>query len=164
MIGDEVRRRREELGLTGAQLAARAGMAPSAVSQIETGKRSPSSTSVIKLAQALRIEAGELFPKGPQPSLDEGEMETALRAAQENMTLLRTYFEDPPDEEAADEAIEDFYDLMPRPLEILARMERAEIGEYAGRVAEIAQGQAEIRKRLEAWNKAEYGHLHQDAG
>ena len=68
MIGERVRHRREELGLTGAQLAARAGMAPSAVSQIETGRRSPSSTSVIKLADALGVEAGELFPK-VQPTL-----------------------------------------------------------------------------------------------
>jgi transcriptional regulator with XRE-family HTH domain len=64
MIGDEVRRRREELGLTGAQLAARAGLTPSAVSQIETGKRTPSSTSVIKLATGLGVEVGELYPKG----------------------------------------------------------------------------------------------------
>jgi transcriptional regulator with XRE-family HTH domain len=64
MIGEEVRRRREELGLTGAQLAAKAGMAPSAVSQIETGKRTPSSASVMKLAAALSVEVGELYPKG----------------------------------------------------------------------------------------------------
>jgi transcriptional regulator with XRE-family HTH domain len=64
MIGEEVRRRREELGLTGAQLAEKAGMAPSAVSQIETGKRTPSSASVMKLAAALSVEVGELYPKG----------------------------------------------------------------------------------------------------
>jgi transcriptional regulator with XRE-family HTH domain len=64
MIGEEVRRRREALGLTGAQLATRAGLAPSAVSQIETGKRTPSSTSVIKLATALGLEVGDLYPKG----------------------------------------------------------------------------------------------------
>jgi transcriptional regulator with XRE-family HTH domain len=63
MIGEEIRGRREALGLTGAQLAARAGMAPSAVSQIETGKRMPSSTSVIKLATALEVDVGDLFPK-----------------------------------------------------------------------------------------------------
>lgn len=67
MIGKEVRRRREDLGLTGAQLAARAGMAPSAVSQIETGRRTPSSASVIKLAAALNIEVGDLYPKGQAP-------------------------------------------------------------------------------------------------
>ncbi len=63
MIGEEVRRRREDLGLTGAQLAERSGMAPSAISQIETGRRIPSSTSVIKLAAALGIDPGALFPK-----------------------------------------------------------------------------------------------------
>jgi transcriptional regulator with XRE-family HTH domain len=67
MIGEEVRRRREALGLTGAQLAARAGLAPSAVSQIETGKRTPSSASVIKLAAALGVEVGDLYPKGQAP-------------------------------------------------------------------------------------------------
>jgi len=72
MIGEEVRRRREELGLTGAQLAVKAGMAPSAISQIETGKRNPSSTSVMKLAAALSVEVGELYPKGArQLSLEE---------------------------------------------------------------------------------------------
>ncbi len=67
-VGTEVRRRRKEKGLTGAQLAARAGMAPSAVSQIETGKRTPSSASVAKLAEALGVDVGELYPKA-QPQL-----------------------------------------------------------------------------------------------
>lgn len=67
MIGEEIRKYREELGLTGSQLAARAGMAPSAVSQIETGKRTPNSASVIKLAEALGVEVGALFPKGQPP-------------------------------------------------------------------------------------------------
>jgi transcriptional regulator with XRE-family HTH domain len=69
MIGEEVRRRREDLGLTGAQLAARAGMAPSAVSQIETGKRTPSSASVVKLAEGLGVEVGDLYPKKAQAPL-----------------------------------------------------------------------------------------------
>lgn len=69
MIGEEVRRRREELGLTGAQLAGRAGLAPSAVSQIETGRRTPSSASVVKLAEGLGVEVGELYPKKAQPRL-----------------------------------------------------------------------------------------------
>jgi len=69
MIGAEVRRRREDLGLTGAQLAARAGMAPSAVSQIETGKRTPSSASVVKLAEGLGVGVGDLYPKDLSPRL-----------------------------------------------------------------------------------------------
>src|SRR5215213_6017312 len=69
MIGEEIRRRRQEKGLTGVQLAAKAGMAPSAISQIETGKRSPHSASVIKLAAALECEVAELYPKAPQAPL-----------------------------------------------------------------------------------------------
>jgi transcriptional regulator with XRE-family HTH domain len=69
MIGEEIRRRRRQLGLTGTELAVRAGMAPSAVSQIETGKRSPNSMSVMKLAEALGVEVAELYPKAPQAPL-----------------------------------------------------------------------------------------------
>ena len=81
MIGEEVRRRREGMGLTGARLAARAGMAPSAVSQIETGRRTPSSASVVKLAAALGMEVGDLFPKGPalQPSLEDAALDEVLQ-------------------------------------------------------------------------------------
>ena len=69
MIGQEVRRRREELGLTGAELAARSGLSPGAVSQIENGKRTPGSTTVMKLAQGLGVEVADLFPKKAQAPL-----------------------------------------------------------------------------------------------
>ena len=47
-------------------------MAPSAISQIETGKRNPHSVSVIKVAEALGCEVGDLYPRVPsQLSLDE---------------------------------------------------------------------------------------------
>jgi transcriptional regulator with XRE-family HTH domain len=69
LIGEEIRRRRQEKGWTGVQLAEKAGMAPSAISQIETGKRSPHSASVIKLAAALECEVAELYPKPPQAPL-----------------------------------------------------------------------------------------------
>jgi transcriptional regulator with XRE-family HTH domain len=164
MIGERVRRKREQIGLTGAQLAERAGMAPSAVSQIETGRRSPSATSVMKLAEALGVEAGDLFPKAAQPSLTEGgEFETALRTTRENFALLRAYFVDPPDEETADEAIEEFYELTPRLMEILAKAESPKTQNF-GQMADVIRTFADINQRLAAWNMAEYGHLHQDAG
>jgi hypothetical protein len=118
----------------------------------------------MKLAGALGVVPGELYPKAPQPSLSEGEMEATLRAARENMFLLRAYFDDPPDEETADEAIEEFYELTPRLMEILAGMEHEEVVEYAGRVAKVIREFAQITQRLEAWNAAEYGHLHKDVG
>jgi transcriptional regulator with XRE-family HTH domain len=83
-IGEEIRRRREEQGLTGFQLAVKAGMAPSAVSQIETGKRTPSSASVVKLADALGVEVGELYPKAQVPlPFDRDEQMDEQRGSQE---------------------------------------------------------------------------------
>jgi transcriptional regulator with XRE-family HTH domain len=91
MIGEEVRRRREELGLTGAQLAERAGMAPSAVSQIETGKRNPSSTSVVKLAEALGAEVGELFPKAQAPFPFDNPLEDEAERRLRYLRALQTF-------------------------------------------------------------------------
>jgi transcriptional regulator with XRE-family HTH domain len=63
-VGAEIRRLRQARGWTGAQLAVYAGMAPSAISQIETGRRSPNSGSLEKIAAALAVEVVDLFPKG----------------------------------------------------------------------------------------------------
>ena len=73
-VGAEIRRLREGRGWTGAQLAVYAGMAPSAVSQIETGRRSPNTGSLAKIAKALEVEVVDLFPKG-QASLPDFEVE-----------------------------------------------------------------------------------------
>jgi transcriptional regulator with XRE-family HTH domain len=64
---DRVRELRFERGLSQAKLAARAGIDPSTVNQIETGKRSPSANSLNKLARALDVEVADLFPKGQSP-------------------------------------------------------------------------------------------------
>jgi transcriptional regulator with XRE-family HTH domain len=73
-VGAEIRRLREGRGWTGAQLAVYAGMAPSAVSQIETGRRSPNTGSLAKIAKALEVEVVDLFPK-EQASLPDFEDE-----------------------------------------------------------------------------------------
>jgi transcriptional regulator with XRE-family HTH domain len=168
MIGEEVRRRREEIGLTGAQLAARAGMAPSAVSQIETGKRTPSSASVIKLASALGAEVGDLYPVGeaPLPFDDSAatEMEATLDAIRENLALLEGYLENPPDEAAADEAMERFYALMPKPMELLSHMNTRDIRLYIADVRDVFDAQIRVSRQLDAWNTAQYGHLHRVVG
>jgi transcriptional regulator with XRE-family HTH domain len=66
-VGREVRKLREERGWNQAKLAVEAGMAPSAVNQIENGKRSPSAASLTKLAEALGVGVADLFPKGQAP-------------------------------------------------------------------------------------------------
>lgn len=66
-VGKVVRRLREERGLNQAQLAVSVGTGPSAISQIENGKRSPNSETLVKLARALEVEMADLFPKAQTP-------------------------------------------------------------------------------------------------
>lgn len=58
---EELRRIRKERGLSQAKLAARAGLDPATVNQIELGKRKPTTSSLEKLAEALDVELAELF-------------------------------------------------------------------------------------------------------
>lgn len=66
-VGTAVRRLREERGLNQTQLAVSVGTGPSAISQIENGRRSPNSETLVKLARALKVEVADLFPKGHAP-------------------------------------------------------------------------------------------------
>ena len=72
-VGQEVKRLREARGWIQAKLAVEAGMAPSAVNQIENGKRRPSANSLEKLAEALEVEVVDLFPKGQAALPDFGD-------------------------------------------------------------------------------------------
>ena len=71
-VGAQIRRLRKAKRWTVAQLAVYADMSPSAVSQIETGRRSPTAASMLKLAEALGVEVRDLFPleQVPLPNLD----------------------------------------------------------------------------------------------
>jgi transcriptional regulator with XRE-family HTH domain len=61
-FGRHLRKLREERGLTQEELADRAGMHFTYVGQIERGIRNPSLVNLHKLAKALNISAGKLFP------------------------------------------------------------------------------------------------------
>jgi transcriptional regulator with XRE-family HTH domain len=67
-IGDEVRRLRLDRQLSIGALARRAGMTTTGVSLVERGIRSPTSETVEKLAHALNVKPGELYPKAVSPS------------------------------------------------------------------------------------------------
>ncbi len=71
-IGREVKRLREGRGWSQAELAVYAGSSQPTVNQIETGKRNPSTATLEKLAEALGVEVGSLFPKGQAPLPLEG--------------------------------------------------------------------------------------------
>lgn len=60
-LGVVIRTERSALGISQEQLAERAGLHRTYVSDVERGARNPSIASVEKLAQALRLPIGALF-------------------------------------------------------------------------------------------------------
>jgi transcriptional regulator with XRE-family HTH domain len=66
-VGQQIRRLREGKGWNQAELAVYAGIGPSGVSQIETGKRNPSAATLQKIAEALGVEISDLFPNVEAP-------------------------------------------------------------------------------------------------
>ena len=66
-IGHNIRIAREKSGRTQEDVAAEAGMHPTALSMIETGSREPRIDSIIRLAFALDIEPGAFFARVKRP-------------------------------------------------------------------------------------------------
>lgn len=64
LLGQNVRRLRTEQGLSQEELAFRAGMKRSYLSDLERGTRNPSVRALGRLAEALKVEAGELLTLG----------------------------------------------------------------------------------------------------
>lgn len=60
-LGESVRRRREELGLTQAELAERAGLKQPAVARFEAGGTMPTIPMLERLAQALELRLNVQF-------------------------------------------------------------------------------------------------------
>ena len=64
-LAANLRALRELRRLTQAQLGARAGMAPASISHFETGQRTPSLDSLVKLAEALGVSIDTLLGRAP---------------------------------------------------------------------------------------------------
>ncbi len=62
---DEVRRLRKMKGLSQVELAERSGVSAYTITEVETGRREPHGRTLRKLATALGVEVGDLFPKVP---------------------------------------------------------------------------------------------------
>ena len=67
---EELRRIREEAGLSQAQLARESGVDRATINKIEQGKRSPSIATLESLARALAVEVADFFPKAQAPLPD----------------------------------------------------------------------------------------------
>ena len=62
MVGAEIKKRREQLGMTQDQLAEKAGLPQSHVSRLERGKHVPTHVTMERLAAALDTSASQLDP------------------------------------------------------------------------------------------------------
>ena len=66
--GRAVRQQREAAGLSLRALASRSGISSSMISDIERGAKSPTVTTVVRLAQALGVGAAALIDGGANPA------------------------------------------------------------------------------------------------
>jgi XRE family transcriptional regulator, regulator of sulfur utilization len=66
-LGELVRQRREELGMSVRTLAAGSGFSPSFISQVENGQASPSIASLQKITACLSSTIADLFRSGELP-------------------------------------------------------------------------------------------------
>jgi CheY-like chemotaxis protein len=75
VLGNAIKQKRSALGISQEELAARAGLHRTYVSEVERGERNPSITSVEKLAHALEISITSLFERtepnpGPREAVE----------------------------------------------------------------------------------------------
>ncbi|MDF2609011.1 MAG: helix-turn-helix type-3-like protein [Lachnospiraceae bacterium] len=68
-VSERIQKRREKLGVSQTELAKRAGLQPPAISQYESGLRSPSYEALIKLSNALNVTTDYLI-SGKEASAD----------------------------------------------------------------------------------------------
>jgi CheY-like chemotaxis protein len=67
LLGNAIKEQRSALGISQEELAARAGLHRTYVSEVERGERNPSIASIEKLAQALEVSFTSLFERTGQP-------------------------------------------------------------------------------------------------
>lgn len=67
-VGAQIRRRREQRGLSSAELARRAGLSKATLSQLEAGRGNPTIETLDALAIALRIPLTDLLARDVDPA------------------------------------------------------------------------------------------------
>ena len=78
LLSCNIKKRRENLGISQAQLAERVGTSTNYIAQIEQQNKFPSSKMLERIAKALEFDSWELFAAGPYS-------EEAIRRFQEGL-------------------------------------------------------------------------------
>ena len=69
-LGKKIRELREEIGFTQGQLAGQAAVSQGYLSQLENGDvRNPSAAVILRLAQAIHVDADDLFEAAGYPTV-----------------------------------------------------------------------------------------------
>ena len=103
-FGVQVRRRRTDLGLSQEQLAERANLHRTYVSDVEAGKRNPSLESIQRLVEALGVSIGEVFKcleESPGATVVATSKSLALGEGEETVADILLVEDDPQDVELA---------------------------------------------------------------
>src|SRR6476646_9614566 len=77
-VANAIKEQRNALGISQEELAARAGLHRTYVSEVERGERNPSITSIEKLAQALEISITSLLAPSRSSAVPGGALEILL--------------------------------------------------------------------------------------
>lgn len=79
ILGERIRARRAELGISQEGLDARTGVHWSYLGQVERGQRNPSLRNLLRIAEGLQIDPGDLVKGLPAPPADDADDEHAPR-------------------------------------------------------------------------------------
>jgi transcriptional regulator with XRE-family HTH domain len=69
IFGERIRTLRTERGLTQERLAGKADLTTGFVNNVENGNKTPSLTTILKLARALEVDASELLSNFTLPAM-----------------------------------------------------------------------------------------------
>ena len=159
---EQLKRLREERGLSQVKLAARADLNPATVNQIERGARNASPGTLRKLADALGVSLVDLiegnYPKGqaPQPSLEDAAQSEALQEAfavlfqglaRRGQGIVEQSLKDGPSE-ALTKEVKEYHDEMSALYRIKGR--RDIFGRDSDELAEAEEAHQEVEARIEA--------------
>lgn len=87
-VAQVIRRRRIELGLSQAELAARAGVDKRQIRRCEAGEAHPALPVAVSIAEALGITVDELAGRTPQPVDLSGDWWAAWQTSRDDSTVL----------------------------------------------------------------------------